>query len=539
VPPTGQLHPSEAPRPTSSEAEKRVWKALRQRLPAGWRGWHSLRVRDGKGFLGEGDFVLAHPERGMLVLEVKGGQVEQRDGRWFQNGKALDPAPLTQGLGFQRKLLSRLADFGSAPPAWGVAAAFPDVEFDEAPTEDDLRGALLGRTQLHWLDQYFDGVVKRVLPPPGAARGDWIDRLHTLWGEGWVPALSLGTRVRLAEERRFELDERQQEALAGMLENERAIVAGGAGSGKTLLAAEAARRFAAGGKKVLLLCFTAPLRSWLASRLEPAGIEVETVSGLAKVISDQAGTPIDREALSGAEYWRAVYERAIDGAEPRWDAVVVDEGQDLTFEGWCLIEALAKGRRLWAFHDAAQGYWSDRQPPRELFGATFTLPRGRRCPPGIEALAGRYAGRAGDERAIAAAVRDGALALVPCADAAGAGSAVGSEIDRLLAKGLALADIGVVSLRGQTAGEGVLRAPRLGRHEFVAADHPDMEGRLVADTFLRWKGLERPVILVAVEGAEARERFATRMHIALSRALVAARIVAPTCGEGKWPGLAG
>jgi hypothetical protein len=32
-------------------------------------------------------------------------------------------------------------------------------------------------------------------------------------------------------------------------------------------------------------------------------------------------------------------------------------------------------------------------------------------------------------------------------------------------------------------------------------------------------------------------RFGTRMHIALTRALIAARVVAPPAGQGRWPGL--
>jgi hypothetical protein len=73
----------------------------------------------------------------------------------------------------------------------------------------------------------------------------------------------------------------------------------------------------------------------------------------------------------------------------------------------------------------------------------------------------------------------------------------------------------------------------------VHADHPEMEERLVADTFLRWKGLERPAIIVADVPAEGLRRFGTRMHIALTRALVAARIVAAPGGAGEWPGLPG
>lgn len=535
--PTGLVYPVDAPRPTSSEAEKEVWRALKKRLPGGWRAWHSLRLRDAKGYLGEGDFVLAHPERGLLVLEVKGGHLERRDGRWLQNGEPLDPGPLDQGLRFQRKLLERLDAYGSRPPAWGVAVAFPGTEFDAQPGADDVNGVVLGRTQLLWLEESFDGVVRRALPAPGEARGDWVDRLHRLWNETWVPCLSLGTRAELTAETRFALDDAQLAALEGLLGNERVLVSGGAGSGKTLLAAEAARRHAADGKRVLLLCFTAPLRTWLQARLAGSGVEVETVSGLAKGIAERAGVAPAAADLTSSEYWRTVTDRALDHAEPRWDAVIVDEGQDLTLEAWCLVDSLSKGRRLWAFHDPSQGYWGDRRPPRELFGATFALAGGKRCPPGIEALAALYAGRVSDDRAIAKARKDRTLAFVTCDDPARTAAVVGEEIDRLLAQGLTLADIGVVSLRGQTADGAILRQPRLGKHEFVPADHPEMEQRLVADTFLRWKGLERPVIVVAVEGADARSRFPVRMHIALSRALVAARIVGPKPVGADWPGL--
>jgi hypothetical protein len=70
----GGLHPSTAPRPTDSHAESAVWHALRTHLPDGWHAWHSLRVRTKDGWTGEGDFVLAEPRRGMLVIEVKGGR---------------------------------------------------------------------------------------------------------------------------------------------------------------------------------------------------------------------------------------------------------------------------------------------------------------------------------------------------------------------------------------------------------------------------------------------------------------------------------
>jgi hypothetical protein len=535
----GHVHPSDAPRPARSEAERDVWAALKRALPIGWTAWHSLRIRDGKNYLGEGDFVLAHPARGLLVLEVKGGRIEQRDGRWFTNGVPFEKAPLDQALGFTRKLVRRLADWNCAPPAFGAALAFPDTDFDlgAQPHEDALRGVVLGSSHLRWLDEALPRIADRALPQPQEPRGSWIDRLHQMWGETWVPALSLGTRARALDHARFALDEAQLEALDGLFENDRVLVRGGAGTGKTLLAVEAGRRHAADGKRVLFLCFTAPLRKWLVSRLEETGVEVHTVSGLAKGIVDGVDGTVRRADLTANEYWRDVYERAVDLAEPRWDVVVVDEGQDLTFEAWFLVRELSRGARLWAFHDPGQGFWSDRAPPADLFPTKYRLGRGQRCPSGIAALASRYVGAPADEGAIAAAQADGALRLVACSEPSRLGDRVGEEVDRLLAQGLTPGDIGVVSLRGQSAEGAIHHRERIGRHPFVLADDPAMEGSLVADTFLRWKGLERPAIVVADVSAGGLERFGTRMHIALTRALVAARIVAAPCGEGRWPGL--
>jgi hypothetical protein len=517
--------PREEPRPAKSAGERAVWKALRAGLPPGWAAWHSLRIRDKNGYLGEGDFVLAHPARGLLVVEVKAGRIEQRDGRWFSNGNALDEAPREQAERFLKKLRKRLADEGCQAPAFGIAVCFPDTPFDRQPTQDDLAGVVIGASQLPYLKEALPPVVERALPAAGSAAGAWVDQLHKLWGETWVPSLSLGARARELEERRLALDPVQLGILEGLLENERVLVQGGAGSGKTLLAAEAARRHASSGKKVLVLCFTQPLRKWLAARLAPDGVEVQTVSGFAKALVDAAsngtapGDPVD------PEFWKDAMLRAAELVEQRWDTVVVDEAQDLQEEAWLLVQELAEKQRLWAFHDPGQSFWADRRPPAHLFETTFKLPRGQRCPPGIEALANRLVGATADEKAIADAKAAGTLAFVSAPSATSVADKVGEEIDRLLSSGLAPGDIGVVSLRGQTAQDAIFARDRIGRHAFVAADHEDMEERLVADSFLRWKGLERPAIVVTDLPEGELSQLGIRMYVALTRALVCARLV--------------
>jgi hypothetical protein len=138
------LYPRSAPRPTGSQAEREVYEALRGALPPGWYALHSLRVRTHDGWMGEGDFVLAEPHRGLLVLEVKGGRIEQRDGHWLQNGRPMEAAPIEQALRFRGLLLDRLHEHGCHPPAHGVAACCTDTAFDQPPTQDDLRDLVIG-----------------------------------------------------------------------------------------------------------------------------------------------------------------------------------------------------------------------------------------------------------------------------------------------------------------------------------------------------------------------------------------------------------
>lgn len=50
------LYPKAGPRSTASRAEVAVYDALARALPAGWRAWHSLKVRTKGQWEGEGDF---------------------------------------------------------------------------------------------------------------------------------------------------------------------------------------------------------------------------------------------------------------------------------------------------------------------------------------------------------------------------------------------------------------------------------------------------------------------------------------------------
>ena len=96
--------------------------------------------------------------------------------------------------------------------------------------------------------------------------------------------------------------------------------------------------------------------------------------------------------------------------------------------------------------------------------------------------------------------------------------------------------IAVLSLAGQqrtTLG----RLESLGDLVTVRADATDAARRVVVDTFLRFKGLERPWVVVAELGLGA-HHYATRMHIALTRATVGCVVVATAAELAADPHLA-
>lgn len=156
------LWPREKPRPTDSDAEIKVYQAFASDLPSNWTVWHSLRIRTDEGMEGEGDFVIAIPDRGFLVLEVKGGYLSVRDGLWYQNSKPLDHSPREQAHSFARKLVSRLPSSNGMTVPYGILTIFPDTPSSDAPVQDNLRDLVLTEVDLRYLKEAITAKLDKV-----------------------------------------------------------------------------------------------------------------------------------------------------------------------------------------------------------------------------------------------------------------------------------------------------------------------------------------------------------------------------------------
>src|SRR3954465_9828749 len=86
--PVARMYPRELlASEVKSNAEEKVFRALRDGVDDGWEAFHSASwvARDpGVGAIdGEIAFVLCHPGRAIVCLEVKGGGIECRYGEWY------------------------------------------------------------------------------------------------------------------------------------------------------------------------------------------------------------------------------------------------------------------------------------------------------------------------------------------------------------------------------------------------------------------------------------------------------------------------
>jgi len=176
------LYPTSAPRSTESHAEMAVYDAMARGLPKGWYAWHSLRIRVPGQRDAETDFVIADPARGILIIEVKGGLIEERDGRWYSNGSLLKQPPREQANRFLSAFLALLHKNGVCPPSCGIATFFTDTAFSAPPGESDVAGCVLGQQDLNWLHEALPEVMACALARRARPKGKWIQAVHDLWG---------------------------------------------------------------------------------------------------------------------------------------------------------------------------------------------------------------------------------------------------------------------------------------------------------------------------------------------------------------------
>jgi len=344
-----------------SEAERHLYPVLAA-LPREYtvycnRRWHTPPRRGKPAQPAEADFLVAHPDRGVLVVEVKGGLIryDPRTDSWFSNDVRLEQSPFAQVQRTRYRLrdVLRVSSRGGIEFPLGDAVAFPDVDVgprDLPPGEVPDRVIDAGDLAA------IEGAVVRAFETFG------LENNGAVFGRRGVSALTatiagpvalkrrLGGRIAESEAELIRLTENQYELLDALDGNQRVLIAGGAGTGKTLLAVEEARRLAGQGLRVLVTCFNQPLGVHLAGELRDLErVEALHFHGLCTRWAKEAHLETQQRPDEAADEY---YERcmpnllaeAADRLERRVDAVVVDEAQDFLPDWLETLELLLEDR---------------------------------------------------------------------------------------------------------------------------------------------------------------------------------------------------
>jgi Nuclease-related domain/Uncharacterized conserved protein (DUF2075) len=324
---------------------------------------HSLGIaRHRRKDYAEADLIVVGPF-GVFCLEIKGGHVVRNDGIWtigWPGGKTYESreGPFVQSEGVRWALLEHLKRHvgpnirNEVVLGWGVA--FPDIIFTETSPEwdqdviyDQRDKAEPFSAYLARLEKYFRRRLSDTgrPQPPKLSSSKTAQIVDSLRGDfEVVPSL----KGLLAESRRdlIRLSREQFAVLDFALNdrNPRIICEGAAGTGKTLIAVEAARRLSANGRKTLFLCFNDNLQRFLAADAFDAGDRTR-VSSLYRFLGDlirkagfSARLATARANLPESELFEKAYPEIFESAAgalleegelPQFDVIVVDEAQDV------------------------------------------------------------------------------------------------------------------------------------------------------------------------------------------------------------------
>jgi hypothetical protein len=394
-----------------SHGEVLFYEACKQQLSNDFHVFHSvswISRHSGDAKDGEADFLICHPDRGFVVVEIKGGRINanQATGIWTSTDEndqihKLRTNPFKQASSGKYNILSKVKEHRDWPKLglkWinaGHAAFFPNVDDGrvlqgpEAPVEIiGDRGDL--QTFAKWVDKIFNywssqgtSSDNKKLGPSG------IQIFRKIFARVVEARPLLSSKIAGEELERLKLTTQQIQILDLISRQRRVAISGGAGTGKTVLALEKARRLAGEGFNTLLTCYNAPLAEHLGN---VSGSEENlTVLGfhkLCKQMVDRASEKSERNLVEeakgsypGMDLWDHHYPIALAYAleilDERYDAIVVDEGQDFGEEFWFPIEILLNDSEkspLYIFYDENQNVYTRASTfPTDVAPITLTV----------------------------------------------------------------------------------------------------------------------------------------------------------------------
>lgn len=399
--------------------ERRLAERLEQKLDDDYLLWYDVPV--GPRY-SHPDFVVMHPRRGLLILEVKDWKPDTIRRADKLNWEILDngqPKTVASPAEQARQYAHQVADALKRDPAlvqqdgshqgnlafpWSYGVVFPNLT----------------------RKQFTDGELHRVIEPHRViCRDEMIETVDAeelqsrLWGMfpfmmrgvmslpqldrvRWIlfPEVRVQTQGALFDDNDSEAElpnimrvmDLQQEQLARSLGDGHRVIHGVAGSGKTMIlgyrAEYLAKAHTPASKPILILCYNEPLAVKLASVMEAKGLADRVhARHFHKWCRDQlvAYGQLPTEKMATKELMAEFVYRVIRGVDRKqipsgqYQAVLIDEGHDFAPEWLKLVTQMVDPttNSLLLLYDDAQSIYERTRTKQFSFKSVGVQAQGR------------------------------------------------------------------------------------------------------------------------------------------------------------------
>lgn len=521
----------------SRGAEVETFDALKRKAPPDFYifyncDWIDPRENPVPTKDGEADFVIAHHTFGFICLEVKGGDV-RRNGEtkeWYRqlkNSKKKIKNPVAQAKNSKfviLELLKRKWPRGQMPyikMCHGVILPHlsrpkntedfgADMPISRFAFKDDMTN-LWGAISIMMLEK--EGNISST----GELGSIGINLLKELFTKDIRLDVKLNSVLDVFDNRITDNTHEQVKFLEFSKNFNRAIVIGGAGTGKTFLAIKKAKEFANSSKKTLLLYYNEAIAKFCKQKLaDYENIKVLTFHQLCSLCLDNKKVAdfsiSDREKFDDA-LPNLLIESISNGKAPTFDAIIIDEAQDLRQEWleavmFCLTDV--DHGDFYLFKDDNQKIYKNENSSEDLFKVSpFTLTKNVRNTEKIFRFAENYySGVTNDVYDF-----DGPeVKLINIKDQL-LSKTLWKYLSQLMSfEGVPAEKIAVLSFKSREKSEvfGMLN------DKSVPASSPVTKGKFTFDSVYRFKGLERQlVVLVDLDAIIISNEL---LYVAMSRA---------------------
>jgi hypothetical protein len=500
-----------------SPAEEKVFETLLTELSNSSEIFCNYMFFDGN-ITREIDFIVLSPGHGVILIEVKGGQVVLNADGNFENAKGeIDPhKQITEGMYKLRDVIAeRWSQHHKPRLAWVIA--FPD-----ATMSDDIYTHSVPRTRI--LDQTeiadIGSKIRRIMHDTEniVNSGEDLEAISLILRNVRDDSGIYQDQWATIENYREALSVSQSTILASLRYLPNYILTGPAGSGKTFLALEQARRHVEQGRSVALLCYNFGLAKFLKSETDrwPLNLRPNYVGTFHSFLQNvwKVSTPNN----ASTEWWEetsakeALKNLQKNKSLEKFDAFVVDEAQDFNDQWWTALTMGFKDPSadtfVSAFGDIDQKIFRDQDSNHFDFPRIALDGNLRSADPIIE-VASKLMGFEIEGRGI----KGPPVRFVQC-ETANANGAADDVVDELLNDGVPHSKLMLLTTNRRHEMQMMLAAN--GKDHYWDEFHSEDE--IFYSHVSSFKGLERSGVIVAIDGWKDPKKAREALYVAITRA---------------------